>query len=142
MLASRPTPERRAFNHFLRSGQRFSPEAFSDEVKGNPNHDPKNGQFTFGPGDSLRRPSPEMMNEATNTALSSIGSKATTRQLTSEFSQVNNPPDFSKGGWKPAYSSHTPTAYEHLLPDMNGMTVKIYVGDKNFGGTNTATISA
>ena len=44
-----------AFSHYLRTGRRLPDSAFAlDEVrmeaKFNPNHDPENGQFTFGPG--------------------------------------------------------------------------------------------
>lgn len=46
--------ELRAFDHFLRTGRRLPASAFesSGERKFNPNHDPMNGQFTFGAGGS------------------------------------------------------------------------------------------
>lgn len=44
------TPERRAFVHWLRVGIMLPSEAFADERKFNPYHDPRNGQFTFAPG--------------------------------------------------------------------------------------------
>lgn len=39
-----------AFSHYLRTGQRFTSTEW--ESKFNPNHDPQNGQFTFGYGGS------------------------------------------------------------------------------------------
>lgn len=48
------SPARRAFLHYLRTGQRLSEYHFVDreefELKFNPYHDPHNGQFTFAPG--------------------------------------------------------------------------------------------
>lgn len=43
--------ERRAFEHFLRTGRRLvPPPAAAPECKFNPYHDPRNGRFTFAPG--------------------------------------------------------------------------------------------
>jgi hypothetical protein len=51
---SKPSPAQRAFLHYLRTGQRLPEEHFLDEteveLKFNPYHDPRNGQFTFAPG--------------------------------------------------------------------------------------------
>jgi len=48
------SPNRRAFSHYLRTGQRLPEEYFETgkalEAKFNPYHDPRNGQFTFAPG--------------------------------------------------------------------------------------------
>lgn len=58
-LDSRPretkSAERLAFAYFLRTGRRMSPAR--PELKFNPNHDPRNGQFTFaiGGGGTLSR---------------------------------------------------------------------------------------
>jgi hypothetical protein len=43
---------RRAFVHYLRTGQQLPEETFLDDVerKFNPYHDPRNGRFTFAPG--------------------------------------------------------------------------------------------
>lgn len=44
----------KAFTHYLRTGQRLPEESFIEktdvELKFNPYHDPRNGQFTFAPG--------------------------------------------------------------------------------------------
>lgn len=45
----RKSAERRAFELFLRTGRRLARPAAS-ELKFNPYHDPRNGQFTFAPG--------------------------------------------------------------------------------------------
>ena len=44
--------ERLVFEHYLRTGQRLSPQAWVQEVehKFNPYRDPRNGRFTFAPG--------------------------------------------------------------------------------------------
>ena len=44
--------ERLVFEHYLRTGQRLSTQAWVQEVehKFNPYHDPRNGCFTFAPG--------------------------------------------------------------------------------------------
>lgn len=44
--------ERRAFEHYLRTGRRLAPpaSALAPERKFNPYHDPRNGRFTFAPG--------------------------------------------------------------------------------------------
>lgn len=51
---SKTSSARRAFLHYLRTGQRLPEEHFQDEaeveLKFNPYHDPRNGQFTFAPG--------------------------------------------------------------------------------------------
>lgn len=48
------SPARRAFVHYLRTGQRLPEQNFGlakeVELKFNPYHDPRNGQFTFAPG--------------------------------------------------------------------------------------------
>lgn len=48
------TLEEIAFSHYLRTGQQLSAADFAKqdapELKFNPYHDPRNGQFTFGPG--------------------------------------------------------------------------------------------
>ncbi|WP_373690550.1 LysM peptidoglycan-binding domain-containing protein [Sphingobium sp. DEHP117] len=48
------SPSQKAFSHYLRTGQRLSDESFIEdqdvELKFNPYHDPRNGQFTFAPG--------------------------------------------------------------------------------------------
>lgn len=48
------SPERRAFLHYIRTGQRVTKSFFTEgpplELKFNPNHDPVNGRFTSGLG--------------------------------------------------------------------------------------------
>jgi LysM repeat protein len=60
--ASHKSPSERAFSHYLRTGQRLPEEWFIDEpdveLKFNPNHDPRNGQFTFAPGGARSGPKP------------------------------------------------------------------------------------
>lgn len=55
------SPNRKAFSHYLRTGQRLPEEAFVEELdvelKFNPYHDPRNGQFTFVPGGVRAGPS-------------------------------------------------------------------------------------
>jgi len=52
--ASYKSPREKAFSHYLRTGQRLPEESFVEEpdveLKFNPYHDPRNGQFTFAPG--------------------------------------------------------------------------------------------
>jgi murein DD-endopeptidase MepM/ murein hydrolase activator NlpD len=52
--ASYKSPSQRAFSHYLRTGRRLPEEMFVEEqeveLKFNPYHDPRNGQFTFAPG--------------------------------------------------------------------------------------------
>jgi hypothetical protein len=58
--SSSPFAQRIAFNTYLRMGVQIDPteiDALQTERKFNPNHDPTNGQFTFGPGgSSVSRP--------------------------------------------------------------------------------------
>lgn len=59
----------KAFSHYLRTGQRLPEDAFitqSDvELKFNPYHDPRNGQFTFAPG-GARSPANVIISERRN----------------------------------------------------------------------------
>ncbi|MDQ4419343.1 M23 family metallopeptidase [Sphingobium sp. DEHP117] len=52
--ASFKSLSQRAFSHYLRTGRRLPEEMFIEEqgveLKFNPYHDPRNGQFTFAPG--------------------------------------------------------------------------------------------
>lgn len=59
--------------------------------------------------------------------------------LTSEFSKIAVLPNFNSGGWRSEGSTHSASAYEHDLGD-TGKVVKVYIGDRNFGGSNTVTI--
>jgi hypothetical protein len=54
-LTGSKSAERLAFEHYLRTGQRLSAEAWSEkfEHKFNPYHDPRDGRFTFAPGGPL-----------------------------------------------------------------------------------------
>ncbi|WP_221792509.1 LysM peptidoglycan-binding domain-containing protein [Aquisediminimonas sediminicola] len=60
--ASPKSPSERAFSHYLRTGQRLPEEWFLDaqevELKFNPYHDPRNGQFTSAPGGTRTGPQP------------------------------------------------------------------------------------
>ena len=53
-VSSNKSPNQRAFSHYLRTGRRLPKEIFLEgqdiELKFNPYHDPRNGQFTFAPG--------------------------------------------------------------------------------------------
>jgi predicted chitinase len=53
-VSSDKSPTQRAFSHYLRTGRRLPKETFLEaqdiELKFNPYHDPRNGQFTFAPG--------------------------------------------------------------------------------------------
>jgi len=53
-VSSDKSPNQRAFSHYLRTGRRLPKEIFLEgqdiELKFNPYHDPRNGQFTFAPG--------------------------------------------------------------------------------------------
>ncbi len=53
-LSSDKSPGQRAFAYYLRTGRRLPPDMFMEgrdvELKFNPYHDPRNGQFTFAPG--------------------------------------------------------------------------------------------
>lgn len=80
------------------------------------------------------------MNEATNKALSSVPGGGAASPLTSEFSRVSQLPNFNSGGWRSVGSIHVSAAYEHDLGD-TGKVVKIYLGDSNFNGVNTVTIT-
>jgi hypothetical protein len=52
LVTETKSAERLAFEHYLRTGQRLSPQAWRQEVehKFNPYHDSRNGSFTFAPG--------------------------------------------------------------------------------------------
>lgn len=52
LVTEKKSAERLAFEHYLRTGRRLSPQMGSQEVehKFNPYHDPRNGRFTFAPG--------------------------------------------------------------------------------------------
>jgi LysM repeat protein len=54
------SPRQRAFTHYLRTGQCLPDEYFVEEqdveLKFNPYHDPRNGQFTFAPGGARTSP--------------------------------------------------------------------------------------
>lgn len=90
----------------------------------------------------LQRPSVEMMTEATSDAFRTVGTSVPMSGLSTEFSRVNTLPDFSQRGWKRAYSTHSTEAYEHPLPGYSGMVLKVYLGDQDHDGANTATITA
>ena len=53
-VSSDKSPSQRAFSHYLRTGRRLPKDIFIEsqdiELKFNPYHDPRNGQFTFAPG--------------------------------------------------------------------------------------------
>ena len=53
-VSSDKSPNQRAFSHYLRTDRRLPKEIFLEEqdieLKFNPYHDPRNGQFTFAPG--------------------------------------------------------------------------------------------
>lgn len=53
-VSSDKSPSQRAFSHYLRTGRRMPKDIFIEaqdiELKFNPYHDPRNGQFTFAPG--------------------------------------------------------------------------------------------
>ena len=53
-LSSDKSPGQRAFAYYLRTGRRLPPDMFMEgrdvELKFNPYHDPRNGQYTFAPG--------------------------------------------------------------------------------------------
>ena len=53
-VSSNKSPSQRAFSHYLRTGRRLPKDIFIEaqdiELKFNPYHDPRNGQFTFAPG--------------------------------------------------------------------------------------------
>ena len=88
----------------------------------------------------LQRPSTGMMTDATNKALGSVPGGGRSSALTSEFAKVANLPNFNSGGWRAVGSSHSNSAFEHDLGD-TGKAVKVYIGDSNFGGANTVTIT-
>lgn len=52
LATEKKSAERLAFEHYLRTGRRLSPQAWGQGVehKFNPYHDPRNGRFTFAPG--------------------------------------------------------------------------------------------
>ncbi|AEG49830.1 hypothetical protein Sphch_2169 [Sphingobium chlorophenolicum L-1] len=52
LAAEKKSVERLAFEDYLRTGRRLSPQAWKQgiECKFNPYHDPRNGRFTFAPG--------------------------------------------------------------------------------------------
>lgn len=51
ILTETKSPERVAFEHYIRTGRRLSPQGEPEvELKFNPYHDPRNGRFTFAPG--------------------------------------------------------------------------------------------
>lgn len=51
ILTEKKSPERIAFEHYIRTGRRLSPQGEREvELKFNPYHDPRNGRFTFAPG--------------------------------------------------------------------------------------------
>ncbi|BAK66256.1 hypothetical protein SLG_15810 [Sphingobium sp. SYK-6] len=52
LASEKKSAERLAFDHYLRTGRRLSPQAGRQgiEHKFNPYHDPSNGRFTFAPG--------------------------------------------------------------------------------------------
>jgi hypothetical protein len=93
----------------------------------------------------LHAPSAEEMSRATNTALRRIygnrSDQPRTSSLSSEFSRVDRLPDFSQGGWHSTTSSHADQAWEQAIPGSNTYVIKFYIGDSNFGGANTATIT-
>ena len=80
--------------------------------------------------------------KATNEAFASIGQSGFRQatSLTSEFARYGGSTDFSSGGWTPAFSGHSDSAYEHALPGSE-FVIKVYIGDHNFGGANTTAIT-
>jgi RHS repeat-associated protein len=98
---------------------------------------PQSGKPCPGP---LQRPSTGMMTDATNKALGSVPGGGRASSLTSEFAKVANLPNFNSGGWRSVGSTHSTSAFEHDLGD-TGKAVKVYIGDSNFSGANTVTIT-
>jgi len=88
----------------------------------------------------LRRPSTNMMTEATNKALGSVPGSGRSAPLTSEFAKIAALPNFSSEGRLPVSSSHASRAFEHHLGN-TGKAVKVYICDRQFGGANTVTIT-
>jgi hypothetical protein len=87
----------------------------------------------------------DRMTAATNDALNNIqgvGKSGATVGLSSEFSRVGRLPDFSRDNWKKVTSTHSASAYEHLLPGTSGRAVKVYLKDSEHGNLNTATITS
>jgi RHS repeat-associated protein len=97
----------------------------------------KKGKSCHGP---LRQPSTNMMTAATNLALNSVPGGGRASPLTSEFSKIANLPNFRSGGWRAVGSTHSASAFEHDLGN-TGKAVKVYIGDSNFNGRNTVTIT-
>lgn len=98
---------------------------------------PAEGNACF---ERLRLPSTAMMTEATMGALSSVRDGGVSAPLTSEFARLARMPNVRIGEWKSVPSTHSAQAYEHELVK-SGKAVKVYVGDRNFAGANTATIT-
>lgn len=78
--AGETSAERRAFQHFLRTGRRLDLRTLEEplEFKFNPYHDPRNGQFTFAPGGSREGggsglPQPERVHPARAAAAPKAG---------------------------------------------------------------------
>jgi hypothetical protein len=74
-LSSDKSPGQRAFAYYLRTGRRLPPDMFMEgrdvELKFNPYHDPRNGQYTFAPGGAgtrstgrVRNPDPHALASA------------------------------------------------------------------------------
>lgn len=86
------------------------------------------------------RPSRGQITLANYRALTKIGSQGVVGQLSSQFSRVPTLPNFAREGWTQTGSTHSQTAWEHSL-GASGKVIKVYIGDSNFGGINTATIT-
>ena len=124
----------------LASGQAYS---FADNEKGEGGE--KRKPPPSSPACTMRRPSARMMNEATESALSSIygagRARPTTSGLSSEFSRLNAMPDFARDGWRPAHSIHAGYAYERAIPNSDKV-LKVYINDRHHGGLNTAAVTS
>jgi RHS repeat-associated protein len=85
-------------------------------------------------------PSKKFMGDTTNAALQSVPGGGRAEPLSTEFSRVTQLPDFRSGGWESSTSSHAAQAFEHALPGSD-IVLKVYIGDRNFGGANTVTMT-
>ena len=87
-------------------------------------------------------PSANFMARTTNEALRSVPGGGRSAPLTSEFSRLTQLPSLRSAGWSGNVgSSHSAQAFERPLPGSDKV-VKIYIGDRNFSGINTVSITA
>lgn len=126
---------RRVFAHYLRTGRRVEIDEQEDaglQMKFNPNHDPKNGQFTFGQGTTASNQRTSHTISPKTTGRSIVGSETGPRAerlgaLSGKYESSGNPGTVSPGKDDPGGAS-----YGTYQLSLNKGTLKTFLDSEDF----------